>query len=449
MPDQPTHPFINVTTHSKILGTFLGSALGDTIGLYTEFLPRTECLRSYPPGMFSLTEPNITPFRADTHRDKFDEGSWTDDTDQSILLLLSFLHQSIKKNAHNPSQPSPDPRDIAHRLRIWITQGLRALERPPLGIGRTTSLTVCHPSYLDDPAARALQVWVNGNRDVAANGSVMRTHPLGVICLNSSLEETFRAATEVGRITHVDPRCVVACCLVTGLIRGMLRGEVTEEEHLDEMIQTAYEWVASKPELCDPDGGMEASTSTEPRLKLDEYRAHCHAKSFADLKLDEAQKIGYVYKALGAGVLCLRLAMRRKPLVSTSTHGEVFETLVTELIMEGGDADTNACVAGALLGAWLGYEELPQAWVKGMKDVKWLVRKTERASVRLGVLCDPTAQDEAEDEKPDGGKPEMSKSETDEMEKAVLTKILEKQQKRREDEERAKSRKGALFRLFK
>jgi ADP-ribosylglycohydrolase len=44
------------------------------------------------------------------------------------------------------------------------------------------------------------------------------------------------------------------------------------------------------------------------------------------------------------------LACRDDP-ISAET---LFEELIVNLIMEGGDADTNAAVAGAVLGAYLG-----------------------------------------------------------------------------------------------
>ena len=42
------HPFVRSTAQDKAIGAIIGAALGDSIGLYTEFLPRTECLRTYP-----------------------------------------------------------------------------------------------------------------------------------------------------------------------------------------------------------------------------------------------------------------------------------------------------------------------------------------------------------------------------------------------------------------
>jgi ADP-ribosylglycohydrolase len=53
--------------------------------------------------------------------------SWTDDTDHALLIVLSYLHHDGKLL----------PDDLAARLRTWAEQGLRCLDRLPLGLGRT------------------------------------------------------------------------------------------------------------------------------------------------------------------------------------------------------------------------------------------------------------------------------------------------------------------------
>ena len=47
-------------------------------------------------------------------------------------------------------------------------------------------------------------------------------------------------------------------------------------------------------------------------------------------------------------------------------------SLVVFLILQGGDADTNGAVAGALLGCKLGSSALPPTWLKGLKHKGWL-----------------------------------------------------------------------------
>ncbi|KFX96256.1 hypothetical protein V497_00910 [Pseudogymnoascus sp. VKM F-4516 (FW-969)] len=441
------HPFVRITAHDKALGAIIGAALGDAIGLYTEFLPRSECSRAYPTGRFSLLEVDLTPFREDSHRDKFEPADWTDDTDQSLALILSFLHNYVPGSGTPPVQPS----DIAQRLQIWVTQGLRCLDRPPLGIGMTTGRVLMDPEYLRDPAAVALACWLRSGRSIAPNGSLMRTHPLGVMCVGRTLEETFQIATDVGKVTHVDPRCVVSCCLVTALVRGIIRGEVTSEADLDALIETSFEWVDRNNELKNPKGASDNEDSAtmedpeesgESTLKGEEYRKYCYAKTLRELELDD-KTMGYVFKCLGSAVLTLRLAIKEGAgLDARSTKR--FETLIANLIMEGGDADTNACVAGALVGAWVGYSRLPPHWSNGMRNSEWLVAKAETVSLKVGIM-DPSPKARVKigsgdpDTALDGSKGLLSKEQLEKMEKDFVLKILLMQKARREKKEAADS----------
>jgi ADP-ribosylglycohydrolase len=279
-------------------------------------------------------------------------------------------------------------------------------------------------AYLDDPPTAAYNYWVNGEFNAAPNGSLMRTHPLGVICMEKSHGETFRIATEFSLVTHADPRCVVACCISTALIRGILRGEIQSDQDIDAVIDVAFEWVSlwqkrgrrfeedllmgTDDEWVDAsvkkyDGGDEEEQSStnkpgksdeqhierEPLLNRSELYRHVKAKDFQELQLDDSMKMGYVYKSLGAAILALRRAIHHDR-GESSGKGEsfsrnTFENLITEIVMEGGDADTNACIAGALLGAWLGYTALPAHWRDGIEHHDWLLSKCAALSCTIGI----------------------------------------------------------------
>ncbi|KAF5677012.1 hypothetical protein FHETE_1914 [Fusarium heterosporum] len=377
----------------RIIGTIFGSALGDAIGLYTEFLSAELSAKAYPDHVFNLLPAEkATPFRRDHHRNFHLPGEWTDDTDHAVLILLSFLHSNGKKL---------DPQDFASRLSVWVRMGLRALDTLPLGLGRTVGGIVRSKSYLDDPEGTARKFWVTGKYNAAPNGSLMRTHPLGLMCLSKSVEETFQVAADFSVVTHVDPRCVVSCTIGTALVRGLVLGEINEERHVDELIETGLTWYneCREKELQHPD------RKDEPRLDVDEFRQHATARTLADLKLDESYKIGYVYKTFGSGILLLRLALRQlKASGKLSSQLAIFEKLITDLTMEGGDADTNACFAGSLLGALLGYKVLPPHWRDGLRHGTWLMEKSEGLCDVLGVTKGSYVGSQDKDTAEDGGR---------------------------------------------
>lgn len=244
----------NVTLHDRIIGSLVGSALGDAIGLYTEFLSAKTAAVEYPDRRFSLLPP--TPFARDHHRLKHKLGDWTDDTDHALLVLLGYLHSGQSTQ-----------QDLAKRLYIWVSQGLRALDTVPLGLGRTTGNIVHSPNFLDDPVGTAHEAWKKSNFEIAPNGSLMRTHPLGVTNVWKTEEEAMDTAALIGAVTHADPRCVVACMIGTALVRGLVRGQVQEDGDVFIVVRRAvarYNLVI-RPEMNKGPFGEE-----EPGLDLDE-----------------------------------------------------------------------------------------------------------------------------------------------------------------------------------
>lgn len=271
----------------------------------------------------------------------------------------------------------------------------------------------------------------------------MRTHPLGIICVGYSIEETFQIATSFSIITHADPRCIVSCCIATGLIRGMLRGEILNEHDVDDLIERAYRWtdawvlneraedVKSNP---DNDDVHKFYFGNGELLNRPEFENHARAQSFKELQLDDSMKMGYVYKCLGVAILSLRMAMRQVPydaiaagVTVEASPSATFEKIITEITFAAGDADTNACAAGALLGCWFGYKALPSYWRDGMRDLDWLVQKCNGLLQILQVTRGPGSGYKGSDDldtRPDGGKGLMSKKELEQRNSAFMMRCM-------------------------
>jgi ADP-ribosylglycohydrolase len=51
---------------------------------------------------------------------------------------------------------------------------------------------------------------------------------------------------------------------------------------------------------------------------------------------------------------------------------------ILDLVFQGGDADSNACVAGALLACKLGLEAIPSSWRDTLLHKDWLEQQVSR-----------------------------------------------------------------------
>lgn len=141
---------MSLSTISRLRGCILGGAIGDAIGLFTEFLPQSECVRLYGPSpRFSLLQPppaGYTAMHMDRHRAVFEPSGWTDDTDQSLLIFMSWLRSGGTRI---------DEIDFAKRLKFWVGNGFTPLDRMPLGLGRTVGGVVRTSTYEADPVKTA------------------------------------------------------------------------------------------------------------------------------------------------------------------------------------------------------------------------------------------------------------------------------------------------------
>ena len=71
----------NEIIKERFLGTIFGQAVGDALGLSTEFLSKQEMNRFYPNGIEDYSQ-----IVQDNHRCRWQRGDWTDDTDMMLCI---------------------------------------------------------------------------------------------------------------------------------------------------------------------------------------------------------------------------------------------------------------------------------------------------------------------------------------------------------------------------
>ncbi|PVG02452.1 ADP-ribosylglycohydrolase [Serendipita vermifera] len=355
--------------HDRIRGCIVGGALGDAIGLFTEFMDSDQTQRYYNPSLrFTLRPPAKPGFQTtilDYHRAQFKQAGWTDDTDQSLLILMSFLHNGGP--AHRI-----DPLDFAKRLRYWTEYGFWPLGTPCTDVGNTVSSVVRSANFLNDPLGCAKSVWNKAGRVMAANGAVMRTPVIGALFFNDE-ETLYDSAISTAAVTHADPRCLASCTIVSALVAAIIRNEVTSEDDIQRIVDAAIQPIQKR----------EISLS---QAYITELKDIIWKNSLKEMKLDErglkslSRKIGYTYKTLASGIWALRQGVRAIQEGKLNELPRVFENAISDLTWAGGDSDTNGAVAGSLLGALVGYSNLPSQWKTDLSDVEWLLSKADAAT---------------------------------------------------------------------
>ena len=148
----------NETVKERFLGTIFGQAVGDALGLSTEFMSRQEVDRFYPNGIEDYSQ-----IVQDDHRRRWQRGDWTDDTDMMLCILDSFV-----------ACQKVDVLDIARRFKEWMMNG-------GMGIGRHTYNVMALGDYTSNPQKAAEIIWKMGKKKAAANGAVMRTSVVGLM----------------------------------------------------------------------------------------------------------------------------------------------------------------------------------------------------------------------------------------------------------------------------
>lgn len=380
---EKTHPvppigdptLINSQLHGGVFGQFAG----DTFGVITEFMNKAHIKESLPeilePG--AILSHEMRQWRVDRkahrfeHLQRFKANEWTDDSDQFMLILRALERQKKDLSLDLSLVMAQELHDWrASGLKARSKEGFKGRKKPECqGLGRLVGSVIAHKQFLNNPVQAAQDRWLKTQS--AANGALMRTAAVALTKWRdfSSLIEHTKIFCKV---THADPRCIASCAAFVTAMALVLRGvrdfatikenalaigkKVLHEELLEYAVngQLLPDW--QKQNI----GALGETLEKE----IEEY---CNADSWEFLQLDEGydgsekqNKIGYTYKCMGAAFYCLKLV----------SEGVSFAEALRQLVAEGGDSDTNGCVAGALMGVFVGKDGIHKTMTEGYGSQK-------------------------------------------------------------------------------
>lgn len=253
---------------------------------------------------------------------------WDDETAQAVVVA-ELLAATADTN----------PRLLAERLVAWRHANGR-------GIGILTEKVLDEiegevaPLEASEEACERL-----GRNWSAGNGAIIRAVPVAIFA-RADRARMVKLASDAARTTHWNPLCVGSTVAFALAIADALEGKACDPSTLASTLEPM-----GYPEAV-------AQAISGARLPLSTFQ------------LDGKQK-GFALKALQVGIWALR------------AEGSI-EEILEQIILEGGDTDTNAAIAGAALGARHGIGAIPERWLAKLHEPEALKRTVTELLRRAG-----------------------------------------------------------------
>jgi ADP-ribosylglycohydrolase len=279
-------------------GCLLGQLTGDALGSMVEFAGSAAIRRTYPAGLRAIGPSPVFSTVA---------GQPTDDSELALVLARTLLRTE-----------SYDAEEVAAAYTFWV-------ESKPFDVGNTIGTALRAMSLAGRTGtSRVAAAEAAASHASESNGALMRQSPLAIwghALDPHALAAAVRADT---RLTHPSLVCQDASAAFIVALAGVVR----EGLGAADAYALAREWHAAHGGNATVAEALAAAADRPPEYERNE---------------------GHVLVALQNAFY-------------QALHAPSVEEGVVTTVMAGGDTDTNAAIAGALLGALHGARALPAQW---------------------------------------------------------------------------------------
>lgn len=199
------------------------------------------------------------------------------------------------------------------------------------------------------------RVWLDSIQNIKDNAALARTAPIGVFLVNDRTER-IRASFEDTAITHFMPLCQLAAATFNGIIAASLNapGERIDQVELLKLIEAELALAAVTLGRKEPDWIGHTSDAA------DWLREDIRAAQDPDPMLYGPDL--HLFASPTQVRVSFRLALWEL------FHAPSVEAGLLDVVNRGGEADINAAITGALLGAAFGDQGFPELWTEAVLD---------------------------------------------------------------------------------
>lgn len=303
----------------RIYGCIFGCAVGDALGLGSEFMTRREVRHYYPGGLHSYDQ-----IVRDAHRSQYPPASWTNDTEIMLQCATSMAETD-----------SFDCTDFARRLADWYSP-----ERDDIaGVFRAL---LPDPEFIVDPIATSKRTWDRMGGVTPSNEAAPRIPLAGL--WNENVRNNAR---RMSAMTHYHPRCL----------------------DMSEAIALTVQAMTYRNHNITPDEIEAICSRTDENVPT--FISLARSGNLDEMRLDDEDGLWWVRRAVGSAFWAL-------------WHTDSFEEGLLTVVNQGGDADTNGALTGALLGVKYGYSSIPHSLIVNLREPQVL----EDVASRLAAVIE-------------------------------------------------------------
>jgi ADP-ribosylglycohydrolase len=287
------------TVADRIVGCLKGIATGDAIGKQTETLSRKDVLHWYPHSIrgFEGTPGSVIPRYVGNTKHEWRIGETTDDTERTVAVARAILTD------HDISHVSVGREML--RCKKSIHPGLKSL-------------------WEFHQAADPMRIAQNHD----GCGAAIRVAPVGIFYRSHRLDELVSGAREASVSTHGGSRAIAAAAATAAAVSAAI------DEASPRQVLEAAEQAAAESERRWPAGGG-------PSFARAVRTVHDHLEHLPALRPAEVAAFCFPNQPMAIVPLALGLA----------TVMQCAQEAILLAANIGGDSDSVASIAGAILGA--------------------------------------------------------------------------------------------------
>lgn len=286
----------NLTKYDRIRGAIAGYALGDALGVGSEFMTKTEMQGYYPD--------KLRDFKSiirDSHRCQWKPGETTNDTHFFTTLLETILSNG------------------GYDLNVCAKAFIDKIRNTTKDIVPTFRTLLAFPDWEESPLVNTHKIWKHHGLEEGTNEVNHRGIAMALLFDRPDLDDIVK---QLVLMTHDDMRCVASTVILAHTAHSLLH--TGEPASLKDLMSVCYAY----------------DTRTVPFLEM------AFNGKLEDFDLDDESSMGWTRKTMGAALW-------------TVWHCDNAADAIYAVIDEAGDADSNGAITGALAGLRFGYDALP------------------------------------------------------------------------------------------